>query len=140
MFSFKTTLVPLEQMTSVLRVSIDSVDLTPGMWVRVKRGLYQGDLAMVTAVDASGTKVELKVLPRLSLEEENPVEKKEGQTKRKKKVELSKRPQARPFDPEEVREKVGSGRLQVDTQDETVFTFNQETYKKVLFFDVLFLW
>jgi transcription elongation factor SPT5 len=129
-FSFKTTLVPLEQMTSVLRVSNEGVDVTPGMWVRVKRGLYVGDLGMVKSVDPSGTKLEVKLLPRLSLEAEETAEK----GKRKKKVDISKRPPPRPFDPEEVTAKLGPGRVQTDQGDESVLYFLNDTYNRVLFF------
>lgn len=69
-FSFHTTLVPMHQMTSVLRVSNQAADLKPGDWVRIKRGKYVGDLAQVASVDQGGQKVEVKIVPRINFEEQ----------------------------------------------------------------------
>ncbi len=118
-FSFKTTLVPLEQMTSVLRVSGDAVDVVPGMWVRMKRGMNTGDLAMVTGMDSSGTKLEVKFLPRLVLEELQP----EKGGKKRKKIDMANRPAPRPFNPDEVKRALGPGAVQVN-QTDNVFTIH----------------
>ncbi|KAI5369796.1 putative ribosomal protein L2, domain 2 [Septoria linicola] len=60
----KPQLIPVEEMPALLRVK-KSKQLEPGMYVRPKRGLYAGDLAMVDEVEPNGTEVQLKLIPRL---------------------------------------------------------------------------
>ena len=45
--SAKITLVPTKEMADVLSVKSKSVDLSIDAWVRVKLGIYKGDLAKV---------------------------------------------------------------------------------------------
>lgn len=40
-------LVPIEEMTQALTVNVATATLKPKQWVRIKRGIYQGDLAQV---------------------------------------------------------------------------------------------
>lgn len=61
MFTYQMMLVPLQQMTSVLRVTSKAEEVKKGDWVRVKRGKYLGDLAQVHEVDQNGQRVEVKV-------------------------------------------------------------------------------
>ena len=56
--------VEIEEMPDLLRAT-KTKQLEPGMYVRVKRGLYQGDLAQVDEVDSNGVDVVLRVVPRL---------------------------------------------------------------------------
>jgi transcription elongation factor SPT5 len=58
-------MVPIKEMTDVLRVVKDVVRLKPGTWVRFKRTLYKDDLAQVEAVDTAQNNVTLKVIPRI---------------------------------------------------------------------------
>lgn len=60
----KQVLVPINEMPDLLRTR-KSKTLAPMMYVRLRRGKYQGDLAQVLEVDASGLDVELKLVPRL---------------------------------------------------------------------------
>lgn len=60
----KPLLVPVEEMPDLLKVK-KSKQLEPGMYVRPKRGLYAGDLAMIDEIDPNGTEVQLKLIPRL---------------------------------------------------------------------------
>jgi len=46
-YSQKVTLVPIKEMTVVLSVEKKSVDIDQDTWVRVKTGIYKGDLAKV---------------------------------------------------------------------------------------------
>lgn len=46
-FSMKVQLVPIKEMTDVLSVESKSIDLTRDTWVRMKLGIYKGDLAKV---------------------------------------------------------------------------------------------
>ena len=46
-YSQKVTLVPIKEMTDVLSVEKKSVEIDQDTWVRVKTGIYKGDLAKV---------------------------------------------------------------------------------------------
>lgn len=45
--SAKVTLVPIKEMTDVLSVESKAVELARDTWVRMKIGIYKGDLAKV---------------------------------------------------------------------------------------------
>ena len=62
--SVKPMMIPLEEMPDLLRTK-KSKQLEPGMYVRIRRGLYQGDLAQVEEVETNGTDVTLRIVPRL---------------------------------------------------------------------------
>jgi hypothetical protein len=46
-YSQKVTLVPIKEMTDVLSVEKKSVEIDQNTWIRVKTGIYKGDLAKV---------------------------------------------------------------------------------------------
>jgi transcription elongation factor SPT5 len=50
-YSQKVTLVPIKEMTDVLSVEKKSVEIDQDTWVRVKIGIYKGDLAKVCCID-----------------------------------------------------------------------------------------
>lgn len=58
-------MVPIKEMTDVMRVVKDKVRMKEGTWVRMKRGLYKDDLAQVDFVDPSEHKIRLKLIPRI---------------------------------------------------------------------------
>lgn len=58
------TLVPVKEMPDLLRVQ-KSKELVRDGYVRVKRGLYQGDLGMIQEVESNGLDVTLRLVPRL---------------------------------------------------------------------------
>lgn len=59
-------LVPIKEYTDLLRVNKSKEqELTPGTYVRIKRGKYQGDLAIVENLSENGLEARLKVIPRL---------------------------------------------------------------------------
>ena len=60
----RPVMIPLEEMPDLLRTK-KSKQLEPGMYVRIKRGLYAGDLALVDEVEPNGTDVTLRIVPRL---------------------------------------------------------------------------
>ncbi|KZF26193.1 transcription elongation factor Spt5 [Xylona heveae TC161] len=60
----KTILVPIKEMPDLLRTT-KSKTLEPGMYVRIKRGKYQGDLAQIDEVETNGLEVSLRIVPRL---------------------------------------------------------------------------
>ena len=49
-YSNKVMLVPIKEMTDVLSVESKSVELDKDSWVRVKIGIYKGDLAKVCCI------------------------------------------------------------------------------------------
>ena len=61
----KPMLIPISEMPDLLRVK-KSKEVEPGMYVRIKRGKYAGDLAQVDEVESNGTEVMLRVIPRLN--------------------------------------------------------------------------
>ncbi|KAF1810464.1 transcription elongation factor Spt5 [Eremomyces bilateralis CBS 781.70] len=61
----KCMLIPINEMPGLLRVQ-KSKSLEPGMYVRIKRGLYAGDLAQVEEVETNGLEVQLRLIPRLN--------------------------------------------------------------------------
>jgi len=62
---YKQQMVPITEMTDVLRVAKEQTGLKPKQWVRLKRGLYKDDLAQVDYVDLAQNQVHLKLLPRI---------------------------------------------------------------------------
>ncbi|KAG2661873.1 hypothetical protein PVAP13_1KG111593 [Panicum virgatum] len=66
--SAKIILVPIREMADVLSVESKSVDLSRDSWVRMKLGVYKGDLAKVVDVDNVRQKVTVKLIPRIDLQ------------------------------------------------------------------------
>ncbi|KAF3078147.1 transcription elongation factor spt5 [Orbilia oligospora] len=57
-------LVPVDEMPDLLRVQ-KKAEITPGTFVRFKRGKYQGDLAQVVDVEQSGQILNIRAVPRI---------------------------------------------------------------------------
>ncbi|KAK9450134.1 uncharacterized protein V1518DRAFT_413070 [Limtongia smithiae] len=99
-------LIPIEEYTDLLRVNKSSeVELIPGTYVRIKRGRYAGDLAVVEDLSENGLEARLKVVPRLDYGRSLEILGQAGldTTKRKRSNKLSSRPAARLFSPMEAR-------------------------------------
>jgi len=76
-FGSKITLVNFADRTQIFESDpTKTVQVKIGQWVRVKRGLYEGDLAQIQDIDESKGRVEVKLVPRLlpEGEEEKDVE------------------------------------------------------------------
>jgi transcription elongation factor SPT5 len=59
-------LVPIKEYPDMFRVNKSKdQELTPGTYVRIKRGKYAGDLAIVENLSENGLEARLKVVPRL---------------------------------------------------------------------------
>jgi len=65
MGKWKQEMVPIKEMTDVLKVVKEQVGLKVKQWVRLKRGLYKDDIAQVDYVDLAQNQVHLKLLPRI---------------------------------------------------------------------------
>mmetsp|Transcript_4965 Transcript_4965/g.7511 ORF Transcript_4965/g.7511 Transcript_4965/m.7511 type:complete len:1186 (+) Transcript_4965:73-3630(+) len=65
---YKIKLVPISEMTSCLRVPKRNTSLPNGTWVRVKRGLYRGDIGQVVSYDETRALVMVRLIPRLDID------------------------------------------------------------------------
>ncbi|GJS80773.1 putative transcription elongation factor SPT5 homolog 1 [Tanacetum coccineum] len=80
----KILLVPIKEMTDVLSVESKSIDISRDNWVRMKIGIYKGDLAKVVDVDNVRQRVTVKLIPRIDLQAL--ANKLEGREVQKKKI------------------------------------------------------
>ncbi|KAF3508382.1 hypothetical protein F2Q69_00001612 [Brassica cretica] len=64
----KILLVPIREMADVLSVRSKTVELARDTWVRMKLGIYKGDLAQVVDVDDVRRRVTVKLIPRIDLQ------------------------------------------------------------------------
>lgn len=64
-FSSKPSLVPIEEMMSVLKIPPRQIPVKPDSWIRIKRGKYAGDLAQVIDIDEITEKATVRLVPRL---------------------------------------------------------------------------
>ncbi|KAL7306543.1 hypothetical protein TKK_0001235 [Trichogramma kaykai] len=103
MGQWKQQMVPIKEMTDVLRVIKEQTGLKAKQWVRLKRGIYKDDIAQIDYVDLSQNQVHLKLLPRIDYTRPRgalrTAQSESEAMKRKKK----RRPAAKPFDPEAIR-------------------------------------
>lgn len=63
-FGTPPMMIPLEEMPDLLRIK-KTKQLEPGMYVRIKRGLYAGDLGQVEEVEANNVNMTVRLVPRL---------------------------------------------------------------------------
>lgn len=62
---WKQEVVPITQMTDLLKVINKQIVLKPKQWVRLRRGKYKDDIAQVDSVYVKEKEVLLKLLPRI---------------------------------------------------------------------------
>ncbi|XP_050238014.1 putative transcription elongation factor SPT5 homolog 1 isoform X2 [Mercurialis annua] len=67
-YAQKIMLVPIKEMTDVLSVESKALDLSRDTWIRMKIGIYKGDLAKVVAVDNVRQRITVKLIPRIDLQ------------------------------------------------------------------------
>ena len=121
-------LVPIEEMASLLQIKKQDLTVTPGSWVRIRRGKYQGDLAQVMDVTENGEEVGLKFIPRIDL---NPKDEASIDGKKRKKItagssSFAMRPPQRFFNYEEVVKVYGRKSV---AKRNLVYVFQNDTYK-----------
>ncbi|KAL7980708.1 hypothetical protein Chor_001862 [Crotalus horridus] len=93
-------MVPIKEMTDVLKVVKEMTNLKPKSWVRLKRGIYKGDIAQVDYVEPSQNQISLKMIPRIDFDRiKARMSQKDWVAKWKK----FKRPPQRLFDAEKIR-------------------------------------
>ncbi|KAL8466975.1 hypothetical protein ACS0TY_035885 [Phlomoides rotata] len=61
-------LVPIKEMTDVLTVERKAINISRDTWVRMKIGMYKGDLAKVVDVDNVRLRATVKLIPRIDLQ------------------------------------------------------------------------
>ncbi|KAG6868041.1 hypothetical protein C0993_008019 [Termitomyces sp. T159_Od127] len=122
------TLVPIEEMASLLQIKKQDLTVTPGSWVRIRRGKYAGDLAQVMDITENGEDVGLKFIPRIDLTPRDEGSLDASGKKRKKPVAGASnlRPPQRLFNFEEVVKVYG--RKSVSKRNQ-VYVFQNDTYK-----------
>ncbi|XP_077549814.1 transcription elongation factor subunit Spt5 [Haemaphysalis longicornis] len=98
---YQQTMVPIKEMTDVLRVTREQAQLRPKQWVRLKRGIYRDDLAQVDYVDTAQSQVNLKLLPRVDYTRPRGALRSASNEPEKRKK--SKRPAAKLFDVDAIR-------------------------------------
>lgn len=121
-------LVPIEEMASLLQIKRQETTLTPGTWVRIRRGKYSGDLAQVVDLTENGEDVGLRLIPRIDM---NPRDdgSLDPNAKKRKKIALgagSSRPPQRLFNYEEILKVYGRKNV---TKRNQAYVFQNETYK-----------
>ncbi|PHT51060.1 putative transcription elongation factor SPT5 -like protein 1 [Capsicum baccatum] len=61
----KMVMVPIKEMSDVLTVKKREREFSNGLWVRMKRGTYKGDLAQIVNGDDIRRRVMVKLIPRI---------------------------------------------------------------------------
>lgn len=119
-------LVPIEEMDKLLQLKKQEVTVTPGSWVRIRRGKYQGDLAQVMDITENGEEVGLKFVPRIDLNPKDDALGLGGKRKKAAATATGVRPPQRFFNYEEVVKVYG--RKSVSKRNQ-VYVFQNDTYK-----------
>jgi transcription elongation factor SPT5 len=122
------TLVPIEEMASLLQIKKQDLTVMPGSWVRIRRGKYQGDLAQVMDITENGEDVGLKFIPRIDLNprDEAQADGRSGKRKKAGNATSAMRPPQRFFNYEEVIKVYGRKAV---TKRNQVYVFTNDTYK-----------
>ncbi|PIO40199.1 hypothetical protein AB205_0072600 [Aquarana catesbeiana] len=93
-------MVPIKEMTDVLKVVKEVTNLKPKSWVRLKRGIYKDDIAQVDYVEPSQNTISLKMIPRIDYDRiKARMSLKDWFAKKRR----FRRPPQRLFDPEKIR-------------------------------------
>lgn len=118
-------LVPIDEMASLLQIKKQDVAITPGMWVRIKRTKYQGDLAQVLDISETGADVGLKLIPRIDMNPRDDMSV-DGRKRKKVSTSLNMRPPQRFFNADEVVKAYGRKQMYKRNQ---VWIFAGDEYK-----------
>lgn len=92
-------MVPIKELTDVLKVIKRQTGLKQKQFVRLSRGKYKDDIAQVRYVDETKNQVQLKLWPRIDYTRVRAAIKKAPLITDGKKPRLKHRPTAKPFDP-----------------------------------------
>ncbi|KAG6836124.1 hypothetical protein H0H93_011156, partial [Arthromyces matolae] len=121
------TLVPIEEMASLLQIKKRDLTVANGAWVRIRRGKYAGDLAQVVDVSENGEDIGLKFIPRIDLTpRDDGALDPSGKKRKKAQGATTLRPPQRLFNMEEVVKVYGRKTVAKRNQ---VYVFQNDTYK-----------
>jgi transcription elongation factor SPT5 len=125
----KTMLIPIKEMPDLLRVTKPkSVEI--GMYCRLKRPpKYAGDLAQIVGVEANGSELTVRIIPRLDYGQEDDPHGPQGPAKRKRAGGAGGRPPQRLFNEVEARKKFGAKLQPASGSYNRVFLFHSESYE-----------
>lgn len=98
--SYNFKLVPTNEMIDILRVNQKKIEVTKNAWVRVKRGIYRGDIAQIEDYDDTRNRVTLRIVPRIDFQQI--IQKLDASSSEDRKRKRTQRPIARVFNAEEV--------------------------------------
>ncbi|KAK4336972.1 hypothetical protein RND71_043422 [Anisodus tanguticus] len=98
---WKQMMVPIVEMTDVLKVKKEQAQIKIGQWARLKRGLYKDDIAQVDYVDQAQGQVHLKLVPRIDYKRKRGALRSESDTLKRKKTT---RPAAKLFDVDAIKQ------------------------------------
>ncbi|KAJ3125912.1 transcription elongation factor spt5 [Nowakowskiella sp. JEL0407] len=93
----KIALVQVGEMVDCVTIRKNVEVIVPGSWVRLKRGIYAGDLGKVIGVSGSGEEADVLVLPRLEKQNGDAMD----EDKKRKKTTI--RPKAQRLTDEDIR-------------------------------------
>lgn len=120
-------LVPIEEMASLLLIKKQEVTLTPGTWVRIRRGKYAGDLAQVMDLTENGEDIGVRLIPRIDMNPRDDASL-DPLTKKRKKTATATgttRPPQRSFNFDEISKVYGKS----ITRKNQVYVFQGDTYR-----------
>jgi transcription elongation factor SPT5 len=148
-FSKKIKQVPHHEMADVMTIPIKKKPLQKGDWVRVKRGIYRGDIAQVYEYNDATNEVWIRLVPRLDVDnmfkqnvlEEEILEGDESKGKKRKRPVVKAPPPARRFNIEDYMDRGDLDNLVQKTRDRNgesydvfegqMFTLDGLLHKKV---------
>lgn len=82
---FKVTMVQLDEMVQIMKVPKKKIEIKKGDWVRVKKGTYADDFAVIQEFDSVNNLAEVKIIPRIDFMNNHAEEEEAPKTRGKKK-------------------------------------------------------
>lgn len=118
-------LISVQELPLLLKSSkSDDVRLDPGTYVRIKRGIYKGDLAVVQQISDNNLECMLKVVPRLDYGKNDEVDPQTQRVKTKR-IKFAQRPSPQLFNPTMA---LRMDQANLYKRDEKHFTYRNEDY------------
>ncbi|KAI0986284.1 hypothetical protein GJ496_008007, partial [Pomphorhynchus laevis] len=125
---YKQEMVSLREMTDVLKVVKEADDVAPDSWVRLRRGIYKDDLALVISADTIQNTITLKLIPRIDYQKKRGIFKTAEDKvpiQNKRRMTMFKRPPAKLFDIDAIRAVGGDPSVENE-----YITFEGNTYTR----------
>jgi transcription elongation factor SPT5 len=132
--SFKIKMVPTKEMPDVLTIPVKRKPLQKGDWVRVKRGIYKGDIAQVYQYNEATSDVLIRIIPRLDIQEwlkKGREDDDDSNKKKRKRPQGKNKPPARFFNKDEILQLEGGENAVTLTRSrdgENLFQFDAQQF------------